>query len=152
MKRQKTNYIVIHCSATPPQKNVTAALIDSWHRARGWNGIGYHFLIRRDGLIENGRHPDEAGAHVKNFNMQSVGVCLAGGVNNEGRSEDNFTSEQWESLCHLVQTLTLMYPNAEVLGHRDLSPDLDGDGIILKHEWMKDCPCFEVRAWWENVA
>jgi N-acetyl-anhydromuramyl-L-alanine amidase AmpD len=121
--------------------------IDGWHRARGWNGVGYHAVVRRDGTIEFGRHFDEAGAHVKGQNYRSVGVCLVGGVNEDGNAEDNFSTEQMESLMAIVATLERAYPDAEVLGHRDLSPDLDGDGIVEKHEWIKDCPCFDVREW-----
>ena len=150
MKRNETNYIVIHCTATPPDLNVTKDLIDKWHKQRGWSGIGYHFLIRRNGFIEAGRHSDDVGAHCKGHNRESISVSLAGGIDATGASKDNFTTPQKESLCTLVKTLSIMYPKAEILGHRDLSPDIDGDGIIEKHEWMKDCPCFEVRSWWED--
>jgi len=106
--------------------------------------IGYHAVIRRDGQIEFGRHFDKAGAHVKGQNYRSVGVALVGGLNVAGKAENNFTDEQWESLDAVVAMLRRAYPYAEVLGHRDLSPDLDGDGIIEKHEWVKQCPCFSV--------
>ena len=143
--RRRTDFIVVHCSATPPDSDIGADEINDWHESRGWNGIGYHAVIRRDGQIEFGRHFDAIGAHVKGHNARSVGVCLVGGVDEDGKAEDNFTPDQGESLMNLLGMLRCAYPGAEVLGHRDLSPDLNGDGVIDSHEWVKDCPSFDVR-------
>lgn len=146
-RRRETLKIVIHCSATPPSSDIGADEIDTWHKARGWQGIGYHAVIRRDGRIEFGRHFDEPGAHVQGWNTRSVGVCLVGGVTEEKVPFADFTGEQMHSLKALVSTLIHAYPDAEVVGHRDLSPDKDGDGIVEKHEWMKACPSFDVTYW-----
>lgn len=143
--RRRTDYIVIHCSATGPTSDIGADEINEWHKAKGWSSIGYHAVIRRDGEIEFGRHFDEIGAHVQGQNARSVGICMVGGVDAEGKAENNFTEEQFESLDILVAMLRRAYPQAEVLGHRDLSPDLDGDGLIERHEWLKECPCWNVR-------
>lgn len=145
--RVRTTHIVIHCSGTPPTSDVGAQEIDDWHKGRGWSGIGYAAVIRRDGTIEWGRHPDAVGAHVQGWNTRAVGICLVGGVNAAGKPEPNFTDEQSASLRALVRTMIHSYPDAQVVGHRDLSPDLDGDGIVEKHEWLKACPSFDVR-WW----
>ncbi len=146
--RRRTEYIVVHCSATPPSSDIGADEIDTWHKNRGWKKIGYHAVIRRSGEIEFGRSFDEVGAHVKGWNTRSVGVCLVGGVTeDDGEAEDNFTQAQYESLMCVVAMLERAYPDAEVLGHRDLSPDLDGDGVVEESEWIKDCPCFDVREW-----
>lgn len=143
--RRRTDYIVIHCSATPPTSDIGADEINEWHKQRGFDRIGYHAVVRRDGEIEFGRHFDEEGAHVKGQNFRSVGICLVGGVDKDGKSQNNFTSEQFESARAIVEMLKHAYPLAIVVGHRDLSPDLNGDGIITSDEWLKDCPCFEVR-------
>lgn len=148
--RRQTNYIVVHCSATKGSMDIGSDEIDQWHKNRGWRGIGYHCVIRRGGRVEFGRHFDESGAHVKGHNFQSVGVCLVGGLSEDGQAEDNFTDAQFSSLFDVLQTLKKAYPDAEVLGHRDLSPDVDGDGVVEQHEWIKDCPCFDVRSWWER--
>jgi N-acetyl-anhydromuramyl-L-alanine amidase AmpD len=150
--RRKTDYIVVHCSATQPSSDIGADEIDDMHRKRGFDKIGYHAVIRRDGEIEFGRHFDEPGAHVKGQNYRSVGVCMVGGIDANGDAEDNFTEEQYESLVAILVTLERAYPFAETLGHRDLSPDLDGDGVVERHEWMKECPCFDVREWRKNYA
>jgi N-acetyl-anhydromuramyl-L-alanine amidase AmpD len=148
-KRNTTKFIVIHCSATGPKADIGFKEIDGWHRAKGWASCGYHRIIRRNGKVENGRPLDEPGAHVVGYNAISVGVCMVGGVAADGKTpENNFTPEQFASLSKVVRDLKAMYPSAEVLGHRDLSPDLNRDGKITPNEWMKACPSFDARAWW----
>jgi N-acetyl-anhydromuramyl-L-alanine amidase AmpD len=150
-RRRRTDYIVVHCSATRAASDIGADEIRQWHvKDNGWSDIGYHAVIRRDGDIELGRHFDVAGAHVQGQNMRSVGVCLVGGLAADANTaENNFTDEQFAALKKVVAFLTDLYPTAEVLGHRDLSPDLDGDGVVEKEEWVKECPSFDARAWWK---
>ena len=138
-ERKETEYIVIHCSATKASMNTDAKEIDRWHRQRGWRKIGYHWVIRRDGVVEEGRDLGEVGAHAKGFNHNSVGICMVGGIDDKGEPENNYTEEQWKALEQLVWQMKLPYPDAEVLGHCDL-PDV-----------KKACPCFDVRKRWETV-
>lgn len=145
-------YIVIHCSATKASADIGAAEIDKWHTAKGWEGIGYHAVIRRSGKLEAGRDLSRTGAHVVGHNHESVGVCLVGGLDNTGKPADNFTPAQWETLAELVRDLSERFPFAAVVGHRDLSPDLNGDGVIQPWEWSKACPCFDAVAWWQRVS
>lgn len=147
MIRKSTNYIVIHCSATHKGMDIGAKEIGRWHADRGWSGIGYHSVIRRNGDIEEGRDYHEVGAHVKGYNSESVGVCLVGGADRDGEPENNFTPEQWKSLRREIQWLRTLFPRAMIVGHRDLSPDLNGDGIITPDERIKECPSFEVKDW-----
>ena len=151
MKRKSTDYIVVHCSATPRQKDIGRDEIDQMHKDRGWSGIGYHLVIRRHGLLETGRKIDEVGAHVKGFNRVSVGICMVGGIDDAGHPEDNFTSEQRQTLRSVLMMLEVKYPGSKVCGHRDMSPDVDGDGVIEEWEWLKACPCFDVAQWWADV-
>jgi N-acetylmuramoyl-L-alanine amidase len=116
--RRKTDFIVVHCSASGPDSDIGVDEIDQWHKDRGWDGIGYHAVIRRSGEIEFGRHFDVAGSHVKGQNYRSVGLCLVGGVDERGEPENNFTHDQFESLRALLDMLQRAYPNAAVLGHR----------------------------------
>lgn len=140
-------HIVIHCSATPEGRVVTAADIDRMHKQRGFSKIGYHRFVRLDGTVERGRPDSLIGAHVAGHNTASIGICYAGGVGAAGKAKDTRTPAQKASLRKLVDEYLAKYPGARVVGHRDLSPDLDKDGKVERHEWLKECPCFDVAAW-----
>lgn len=131
--------IVWHCSATPDGKWFSAKDIDKWHKARGWRKIGYHRVILLDGLVEIGRELWEVGAHVAGQNSRSIGVCMIG--------TRRFTFAQWGAAATLAGDLLVQFPGAKLLGHRDYSPDQNGDGIIEPWEFMKECPGFDVAAW-----
>lgn len=185
MGTRSINLIVIHCSATPSGRSIgadPAKVIDGWHKARGFNRdaaalsapgawrpdlrhIGYHSVIDVTGKAYEGRGSGEVGAHAAMFNAHSIGICLVGGAERDGR----YTPAQWESLAMLVQTwaaalrIPLQTPRrmykatapgynvvAGVCGHRDLSPDKNGNGLAEPFEWLKTCPGFDVRAWLEN--
>jgi len=150
--RAKTDYIVVHCAATPPTLDIGKVEIDRWHRAQGWLMIGYHFVIRRDGTIEKGRDVDAIGSHVAGYNSTSVGISLVGGVDANGKPEDNFTSAQFAALAELLIELKAKYPKADILGHRDFSPDRNKDGKITSNEWLKACPSFDVREWLKSTG
>ncbi len=114
--------IILHCSASDA-KNQTAKMIDGWHRARGWDSIGYHYFIRKNGLIEGGRYVEEVGAHVRGQNTNSIGICLAGDM--------RFCSAQFRSLEALLLSLQRVYPEANVYGHNEFTD-------------KKTCPNFAV--------
>lgn len=139
------NTIIIHCSATIEAINYTVENIRQWHLKRGFKNIGYHYVIYRDGTINDGRPISEPGAHCEGFNEHSVGICYIGGLDSNFKSKDTRTPEQKKALADLITYLKNLYPIKLIAGHRDFSADLNGDGIISKNEWMKDCPCFEVK-------
>ena len=114
------NMIVIHCADTYAHMDIGKKEIDEWHRARGWNGIGYHYVIRRDGTIERGRSVEQPGAHVGGHNSHSIGIVYAGGKGASGQPEDNRTYEQRNALVILVNELKRKYPGIKIVGHRDL--------------------------------
>lgn len=145
-KRKATDFLVVHCSATPPSHNWGRADIDRSHRNRGFIAIGYHFVIKRDGTVETGRPVDTQGAHVEGYNSRSIGICMIGGVKQGDLNaiENNFTPAQFDALAVLLARLKSDYPKARVLGHRDLSPDKNRDGKITPNEWLKGCPSFSV--------
>ena len=151
MKPSDIKYIVVHCSATKRTQDIGVVEINRWHRDRGWSGIGYHFVIRRDGTVETGRPINKAGAHAYGVNRVSWGICMVGGLDYQGDPVDNFTPPQYDALRAVVTTLKAFAPDAEVLGHRDLSPDINGDGVIEEWEWLKSCPCFDVKKWWGSI-
>ena len=137
--------IIVHCSATKAGQDFTATDIDRWHRERGFNGIGYHYVIRLDGKLEKGRDVALAGAHCKGWNEQSIGICYIGGLDENGRPADTRTNVQKRVLYQIIMDLQREYNILQVLGHRDTSPDLNGDGVIEPYEYVKACPCFDVR-------
>jgi len=122
--------LVVHCSDTPDDQPFGAREIQNMHLGFGWDGIGYHQVIRRDGTRESGRPDYWKGAHVKGVNDRSLGVCLIG--------RTSFTEAQMHSLATLLFEWLKKYPSARVLGHRDAV------------ETHKTCPNFDAAAWWRG--
>lgn len=135
---REINLLVVHCAATDDDQDIGVDEIRKMHLARGFNDVGYHYVIKRSGTIQTGRAEDVIGAHAAGHNANSIGVCLIGGVEADDklRAEFNYTRWQMHSLEQLLTVLTAKYPGAKVLGHRDL-PNV-----------AKACPCFSVRSWW----
>lgn len=141
----KVEYICIHCTATPEGLDLNANDVNRMHRNRGFSMIGYHKLVKLNGVVEDGRSLDTQGAHVRGYNHKSIGVAYVGGLDNARKAEDTRTELQQVALVNELVALKKKFPNAKIVGHRDLSPDLDGDGVIEPHEWMKQCPSFSVE-------
>lgn len=149
---RRIDLIVVHCSATPEGRVVTAADINRMHKQRGFARIGYHFFVRLDGTVEVGRPVEQIGAHVAGTNARSIGICYAGGLTADARTpKDTRTPAQREALEKLLRELVCRFGPVRICGHRDLSPDLDRDGVVERHEWMKACPCFDVAAWLKEI-
>lgn len=140
---REINLIVVHCSATRADRDFTENDLEVCHRHRGFNGAGYHFYIRKNGDIKNTRPLEKPGAHALGYNAHSIGICYEGGLDVRYRPADTRTEWQKHSLRVLIRTLLMDYPGCRVCGHRDLSPDRNGDGRISPEEWVKECPCFE---------
>jgi len=162
---REINLIVIHCSASPNGQDLFVGevgeanfktpveVIDAWHaergfqRGAGWiarfnprlHHIGYHFVVYTNGTAATGRHCDEIGAHCYGYNRSSIGICMIG--------TGKYTAAQWTALRLQTLALQKLYPRARITGHRDLSPDVDGDGVVERQEWLKTCPEFDVAAW-----
>lgn len=133
LKPEDVKYLVVHCSATPADRDIGVKELDRMHRERGFVCIGYHKVIRRDGTVEDGRPLTQRGAHVEDWNHCSIGICLVGGVDSKLKPEANFTEAQFESLRKLL--LDLPFPDAVIQGHRDF-PNVS-----------KACPSFDVKHW-----
>lgn len=146
MTMTNIEYITVHCSAGALTQTVDN--IRKYHLSLGWSDIGYHFFIDAGGAVKKGRPITKMGSHVKGHNQNNIGICLAGGVM-DGKAVDNFTTEQKESLRRLIFVLAWKYEikASNVKGHRDWSPDLNGDGTIQASERIKECPCFDVKTW-----
>ena len=144
------NLFVVHCSATREDCTLSPEALDVMHRRRGFNGTGYHYYIRKDGTLYLTRSLERIGAHAKGFNAHSIGICYIGGLDANGKPADTRTPAQRASLREQVAKLCKEYPIVEVLGHRDTSPDLDGSGEVEPAEYIKACPCFDVRSEFSN--
>ncbi len=128
---RKITEIIVHCTATPEGRAVSVADVDSWHRERGFFGIGYHYLVLLDGTVCEGRPLWRVGAHCSGHNTHSVGICYVGGLDRHMQPKDTRTPQQRVALRQLVDRLRRQFPDAEVYGHCDFA--------------AKACPCFDVR-------
>ena len=128
--RRQIDAIVIHCTASKPGVDLTVDDVRKIHKKQGWSDIGYHYLIRLDGRIENGRDVDLIGAHVNGHNAHTIGVCYVGGLDKNGKQYDTRTPNQKDSLVSLLKMLRAVYQKAIIKGHRDYP------GV------KKACPCF----------
>ncbi len=139
---RKINKIIIHCTATAEGKDYSVETIRKWHLKRGWRDIGYHFLVQRDGTVDEGRPIEQSGAHTKGHNWDSIGISYVGGVEakkKDGKwiAKDTRTDEQKEALLDLICQLHDTYGGV-VYGHRNFS--------------KKSCPCFDAKKEYENIS
>ena len=135
--RSSTEYLVIHCSATKPSMDIGLREIKRWHvDDNGWRDVGYHYIIRRNGEVELGRSNRDTGAHAAGYNHKSISLCMVGGMAEDNSAENNFTAQQWTALLDLVKQIKVDYPEANVIGHNEISE--------------KECPSFDVQKWKEE--
>lgn len=151
---RRIDEIIIHCSDSPEGRNDKAEDIRKWHKQRGFNDIGYHYVIDLDGTVEQGRPIEQAGAHCTGHNAHSIGICYIGGaywrdgVNAKGKPikgkdgkavlipKDTRTILQRMAMKELVAQLREQFPHATVHGHREFA--------------NKACPCFDIQAEFEE--
>jgi len=140
--RKKTDSIIIHCAATKASMDIGYKEIRKWHvEDNGWDDVGYHFIIRRNGQLEKARPEGYSGAHAPSHNSRSIGICLVGGMADDGGPENNFTLEQFLTLKDLVNMIMDKYSDiTEVLGHCDVQ------------ENKPNCPGFNVKEWLNKEA
>ena len=134
MLPREIKMLVIHCSATRCNVPFTVSQLEQCHRDRGFDGIGYHFYITRDGAVHATRPLERIGAHAKGFNLHSIGICYEGGLDADGKPADTRTWQQRDSMNDLVFALCKTFPEVKVLGHYQLSADIH-----------KACPCFDAQ-------
>ena len=130
--------IIIHCSCTPAGRNIGATTIRGWYTQKGFSDIGYHYVIRLDGTIEEGRPIDQIGAHCQGHNRNSIGICYIGGTEKDCKTpKDTRTTKQRQALEQLCKQLKAEYPNATIHGHSEFA--------------NKACPSFDVKQWIKEV-
>lgn len=135
--------IFIHCTASPQTATVQDILGE--FRAKGWKYPGYHYVIAPDGQITCLLDENLVSNGVEGYNKTSVNIAYIGGIDHSGKSVDNRTQAQKDKLVWLLKELRKRYPKAEILGHRDISPDTNNNGIVDPWERIKDCPCFNAK-------
>lgn len=135
---RKITKIIVHCADTPEGRDDKAADIRRWHKARGFNDIGYHYVVDLDGTIEPGRDVTIAGAHTTGRNADSIGVCYVGGADTDMKPKDTRTEEQKTALRLLLKYLVQKYPGAKIYGHRDFA--------------NKSCPSFDAKTEYKELC
>ena len=138
IKREKTDTIVIHCSATPPTMDIGVEKIREWHVGENhWDDVGYHHIITRSGVLQKARPEEMQGAHAPKVNYRSVAICMIGGSDASGGWSNNFTDEQWITLKALILDLIKRYEIKKIIGHYQVDD-------------KKECPSFKVPEWLEK--
>lgn len=133
------NKIIIHCSATPQNRKVSVNTIRKWHLQRGFNDIGYHYVIHLDGKISVGRPIEKVGAHCAYENRGSIGICYVGGMTEDMKKpKDTRTQAQKDSLIKLMHELIYKYnKDMTIHGHNEYA--------------NKACPSFNVQEEYANL-
>jgi len=124
---RRVNKVFIHCSASDHAHHDSVKVMDQWHRARGWSGVGYHTFIRKDGVLEMGRDLERIPAAQSAHNPGSIAICL------HGLDIDKFTEAQFDTLREYCKEINEAYGgNVTFHGHREVA--------------AKACPVFDYKA------
>lgn len=142
---RKIKYIAVHCTAGSQKATVNDLLAE--FKRKGWKAPGYHYVITADGKIHQLLDTEKVSNGVKGYNSVTVNIAYTGGMD----GVDNRTDEQKKSLVTLLKLLRKRYPDAVIQGHRDFSPDLNGNGKIEKSEWIKMCPSFDAKTEYKDI-
>lgn len=138
-------YIAVHCTAGSQKATVNDLLAE--FKRKGWKDPGYHYVVTADGNIHKLLDTDKVSNGVKGFNSVTVNIAYTGGMD----GIDNRTDKQKKSLVTLLKLLRKRYPDAVIQGHRDFSPDLNGNGKIEKNEYIKMCPSFDAKTEYKDI-
>jgi N-acetyl-anhydromuramyl-L-alanine amidase AmpD len=142
--------IFVHCTASH-QNNTTVESLKREFKNKGWKNPGYHYVIFPDGKVVNMLSEDLVSNGVQGYNSTAINVAYVGGIDSKGKAVDNRTEEQKKTLIAVLNVLKLNYPKAIILGHRDISPDKNGNGVVDPWERIKECPCFNAKEEYKNL-
>lgn len=140
---RKIKYIVVHCTAGS-QRQTVGDLLSEFSR-KGWRNPGYHVVIMPDGSRRQLLDFSRIANGVRGHNADAIHVAYVGGIDAHGHALDNRTEAQKAALKRELVWLRARYGGAKIVGHRDLSPDKNGDGVITPNEYVKQCPCFDAK-------
>lgn len=146
---RKIERIFVHCTAGSQKQSVKDLLAE--FKKKGWKNPGYHYFIEADGNIVSLLRESAISNGVQGYNSTSINVAYAGGIDSKGKAVDNRTEAQKSSLIKLLTELKDRYPEAKIMGHRDISPDKNKNGIVDPWERIKECPCFDAITEYKNI-
>ena len=145
-------YLVIHCTATPEGREVSADEIRRWHTApppagRGWKQVGYTDVVHLDGRVERlvnnnedaNVDPWEVTNGAAGYNSISRHIVYVGGCDKAGKPKDTRTEAQREALKRYVEDFHARFPQIRIVGHHELNPG-------------KACPSFDVGKWLREIG
>lgn len=138
---RKINKLIVHCTATPEFKDFDVEDVREWHvKGNGWSDVGYHWVIKIDGTVQEGRPMNKIGAHVGGHNRDSIGIAYVGGMDkNMEEWIDTRTPEQKDAIFNLLMDLKFQFPEAIVYGHNDFTD-------------KKVCPCFDAKEEYKEIS
>ena len=133
--------LIVHCTATPQFKDFDVEDVRDWHvKGNGWSDVGYHFLIKLDGTLQEGRPMERIGSHVRGQNKSSIGIAYVGGMDKDmDEWIDTRTPEQKDAIFNLLMDLKFQFPDAVVYGHDDFTD-------------KKVCPCFNAKEEYKEIS
>lgn len=132
----------MHCTAGS-QKQTKNDLLREF-KAKGWSAPGYHYVVFPDGRVDSLLAEDRVSNGVQGFNSTAINIAYVGGIDSKGRAIDNRTEAQKEALLSKLIELKKKYPNAHIMGHRDIWGKNPAN-------WKKQCPCFDAEKEYENI-
>lgn len=136
---RRIKFIVVHHNGVPGRD---ISNIRRTHKAKGWSDVGYHYVITETGVTQRGRPESKSGAHAQGLNTNSIGVCLIGNGN-----QTTFEPDQLDALYYKILELHEAYPDARIIGHREVN-----QYVAKKYHTRKTCPgkyldMDDVRSW-----
>lgn len=143
-------YIVVHCTGGNPTQSLKS-IQEYWKKIMKWNSPGYHYLIAPDGTEHFLQEESKPANGVAGHNAHSLHVCYIGGKDARGNFSDTRTEDQKATLFARLEDLKERYPQAVIVGHRDLSPDTDKNGKVDHYEYIKVCPCFDAKTEYQSL-
>lgn len=146
---RKIERIFVHCTAGSQMQTVED--LKAEFKRKGWKNPGYHYVVMPDGKVESLLPEDSISNGVKGYNSTAINVAYVGGIDAKDKGVDNRTPEQKKSLKTILSQLKKKYPDAEIMGHRDISPDKNGNGIVDPWERIKECPCFDAKVEYKDL-
>ena len=142
--------IFVHCTASPQATTSVASLLAEF-KQKGWSKPGYHYVVFPNVVTKQLLSESQVDNGVKGYNQNSIHVAYVGGIDGKLRAVDNRTGEQKATLLRVLRALRKAYPKAQILGHRDISPDTNHNGKVDPWERIKECPCFDAMVEYKDI-